>query len=217
MPVTHQFVSAVAAGSTATDVLSTNWNADHWSTWTNSTAAFPETFATTGAGITSSNSSVVFSTFVSFVIPARALSSNRMLHLTAFGDYLVGSTAVTNDWDMHVILNSSRWVGSITTLAAVGAARQLAMLDVYVTALNSSGTWNLCGTLNVTTTNVAPLGVGRINLAGYSPNHSNVLFRSSATFTVTTGAASTLSIQFKWTGANSSLSFTHRSYFIEYI
>ena len=216
MPMTHQFVVSVADGSTAGEVFHRNWNADHFSTWTNSTAAFPETFATTGAGITSSNTSAV-STFVSFVIPARALSSNRMLHLTAFGDYLVGSTAVTNDWDMHVILNSSRWIGSITTLAAVGAARQLAMLDVYVTALNSSGTWMLCGTLNVTTTNVAPFGVGRINIAGYSMNHSNVLFRSSATFTVTTGAASTLSIQFKWTGANSSLSFTHRSYFIEYI
>ena len=216
MPVTHQFVSAVAAGSTATDVLSTNWNADHWSTWTNSTAAFPETFATTGAGITSSNTSAV-STFASFIIPARALSSNRMLHLTAFGDYLVGSTAVANNWNVQVTLNSSRWIDSISTLAAVGAARQLVMVDVYVAALNSSGTWMLCGTLNVTTTNVAPFGVGRINLAGYSVNHSNVLFRSSATFTVTTGAASTLSIQFKWTGANSSLSFTHRSYFIEYI
>ena len=216
MPVTHQFVSAVAAGSTVTDVLSTNWNADHWSTWTNSTATFPETFATTGAGITSSNSSAV-STFVSFVIPARALSSNRMLHLTAFGDYLVGTTAVVNNWNMQVTLNSSRWVDSITTLAAVGAARQLVMVDVYVAALNSSATLMLWGTLLVSSTNVAPFGVGRINIVGYSGSFSNVMFRSSATFTVTTGAASTLSIQFNWTNANSSLSFTHRSYFIEYI
>ena len=215
MPITHQFVSAVADGSTATDVRPSNWNADLHSTWTNSTIAFREVLTRT-AGITSSNTSAV-STLVSYVLPARVMGTNRMLRWTMMADFTVGSTAVANNFRLEVFHNSSRWADTNSTQAAVSAVPQALFMQVYIAALNSSATRTMWGMVYQSSVAAGVFGLGDATVTAFGDYRHITMIRSSGSYSVTSGAASTFSVGFNWLGANSSLSFRMRYNVLELV
>ena len=217
MPVTHQFVSAVADGTTLTEVRSTHWNAKHWSTITNSTAAFPEILQrSTIVGPTSNSSAAVI--WSSYVVPARALGANRILHSVCWGHITVGTTAVTNNLKLEVIYNTSRWADFATTVAAAQTPA-IWRLDVWVYhPTGTSGTLAIAGYYGQSSGQAPTLGLGDIGQAGAGRYVSQGILASSnlsSGFTVTTGAASSFVIQANWTAANTSLSVIKLGGFIE--
>ena len=207
MPMTHQFVVSGADGSTAGEVLHSNWNADHYSTWTNSTGAFPEILSRTGVAVVTSNSSAA-STFFSYVLPARVMGTNRTLRYTLFAEDFTGTTAVVNNFRWQVTHNSSRWVGLSTNELIPNTTTRGTFLQVWIAALNSSATRKLWGKFIQSSVSLGTFGMGNLTSVGAADPRYNLPIGSSVTYTVTTGAASTFSVQFQWLNANSSLRMT---------
>lgn len=207
MPITHVLNSGVADGSTTAEVRPSNWNADHQGSISASTASIPEVL-TRVFSITSSNTSAI-STLVNYSVPARTLGINRMLRFTAVGDVLVGTTAVLNGAVFTVShAGSSRFVDTLTTVAAAQTIRGSWRLQTIVAAVNSSGTRFLNGQICQSSGGTAAtFGIGDLsqNAAGGLLNISQ--FASSGTFTITTGVAEAFVVQRNWSAANSSLSF----------
>ena len=217
MPVSHSFVSAVADGSTVGEVLTlTDWNNKHISTITNSSLVFREVLARS-ANITSSNTSAV-STLINYVVPARLLSSNRMLRWTMVGDFSVASTAVLNSFRLEVIDNSSRWADLTSTQATALANQSHINMQVFIAPTGTSGTRKMFGLVEISSrTAGATFGVGDHALVGAGGTRHLALIQSSGVYTVTTGAESTFAVQFNWLAANSSLSFRMRYSYLELV
>ena len=209
MPISHAFVSAVADGSTTADVKPIDWNAAHISTISNSSLVFPELLSRTGSTVNTSNTSAL-STLINYVIPARLMSSNRILHWTMGAEILIGTTAVANNYRMEIIHNSSRWADFNSTEAAVDSLRSIRM-EIYIAALNSSATRKMWGHIYESSGANATFGEGVFDVtAAIGRTRHYTLLGSSGTYTVTTGAASTFIVQFNWAAANTSLSFRMR-------
>lgn len=209
MPISHPFVSAVADGSTTADVRPIDWNNAHISTISNSSLVFPELLSRTVSTAGTSNSSAV-STLINYVIPARLMSSNRILRWTMGAEIIIGTTGAANNYRLEVIHNTSRWADFNSTQAAVDTLRSIRM-EVNIAALNSSATRKMWGHVYESSGVNATFGEGALNVtAAVNLTRHYTLFGSSDTYTVTTGADSTFVVQFNWVAANSSLSFRMR-------
>ena len=216
MPISHQFVSAVADGTTLTEVRSTHWNATHWSTLTNSATAFPEVLLRTSAFITS-NSSVAVN-IINFSIPARSLTSNRMVRWTGVADVLHGTTAVANNFQLEVRHGgSSRWKDTMTTIATAETVTRALLMEINVAATGTSGGRYLWGTLRQSSTPAGVFGLGDFGQTAAAGFVHDVHLRSSNGYTVTTGAAENITVAFNWVAANSSLSFRFRYGILELV
>ena len=217
MPVTHQFVSAASTvGSTATDVNVDDWNVDHWSTLTNSTKAFPEILQrSTKIGPTSNSSvAVVLS---SYLVPARALGTDRILHCTLWGQITLGST-VTNGIRLEVAYNTSRWADLALNILAVQAIAPWCMETWVYHPTGTSGILAVAGRFIQSSGTAPTFGLGDISQAGAGRIGNMGIFGSSnisSGFTVTTGAASSFVIRANWQVANTSLSVTKLGGLIE--
>lgn len=208
MAVKHAFNSTVADGSSAGDVRPSNWNDAHVGTVTGSSNAVPEVL-TRVFNVVSSNSSAAVS-LINYSVPARTLGTNRMLRFTAYCDVTFGTTAVANNYQIEVFHGgSSRWKDTTSTLAAVGAIAPLT-LSACVAALNSSGSRRVWGEILQTSGTAGVFGLGDLTAVGAAARRHMAGFASSASYTITTGAAETLQITFNWTAANSSLSMAMR-------
>ena len=217
MPLTHQFVSAVSTvGTTATDVNADDWNDQHWSTLTNSVTAFPEVLLRSSAFITSNTS--VAANIINYSIPARSLSSNRMVRWTGVADVLHGTTAVANNYQLEVRHGgSSRWKDTMTTIAAAETVTRALRMQIHVAATGTSGGRYLWGTLKGSSVAAGAFGLGDFGAVGANGWVQDVQLRSSATYTVTTGAAENITVAFNWVAANSSLSFRFRYGILELV
>ena len=216
MPIDHSFVSGVADGSTVGEVLTlSHWNNKHISTITNSSLVFREVLSRSVA-ITSSNTSAV-STLMNYVVPARLLSSNRMLRWTMAADFTIGTTAVANSFRLDVIDNSSRWADITSTHAAPLAGDAHINMQVYIATLGTSGTRKMFGVVEISSHSAGTFGVGDHGLIQAAGTRHLSVIQSSGTYTVTTGAASTFVVQFNWTAANTSLSFRMRYSYLELV
>ena len=217
MPISHEFVSGVAQGTSAADVGSTNWNAASISTISNSSLVFPEATTRTGSTVSISNSSAL-STLINYIIPARLMSSNRVLKWTMGAEIQILTTAVANNYNLSVIHNTSRRVDTNSTVAGPDNSVASLRMEVYIAALNSSATRKLWGHIYESSGSAATLGEGAFDVtavAGRTMRYT--LFGSSNTYTVTTGADSTFIVQFNWVAANSSLTFRMRYNTLELI
>ena len=206
MPIKHAFASGVADGTTAGDVRTTHWNADHVGSISGSTAAIPEVL-TRVFSITSSNTAAA-TTLVNYAVPARTLGTNRMLRWTMMADVLSGSSLTSNGYTMEVFHGgSSRWKDTFSSMAAVSAVRKPLLMQIDVAALNSSGTRSMSGFIMLSSVAAATFGLGDVAGVGAASVRAMNVIGSSATFTVTTGVAENFVVQHTWLLANSSLSF----------
>ena len=216
MPVTHQFVSAVADGTTLTEVRSTHWNAEHWSTLTNSTKAFPEILQrSTKIGPTSNSSAVVV--WSSYLVPARALGTDRILHCTLWGQITLGSS-VTNGIRLEVAYNTSRWADLALNNLVVQTITPWRMETWVYHPTGTSGILAVAGQFIQSSGTAPAFGLGDISQAQAGRTANEGIFGSSnisSGFTVTTGVASSFVIRANWQVANTSLSVTKLGGFIE--
>ena len=217
MPISHQFVSAVADGTTLTEVRSTHWNAEHWSTITNSTAAFPEIVqrSTQLAAITNSSAQNVLT---SFVVPARLLGTNRILHTVDWGYVVFGST-LTAGVRFELRYGTSRWADISINPSAAALTTNLWMAETWIYhPTGTSGRLELRGRIDISSVATPVMGLGDISVAGAAGSRLAAgLIGSSGSsgFTVTTGAVSTFALSMNWQVANTSLFFRKSGGYIE--
>ena len=216
MPITHAFVSAVTDGSTTTEIRPSNWNAGHISTVTNSSLVFPEVLSRVTFSAATSNTSAI-STLINYIVPARLLSSNRMLRWTMFADLLRGTTAVINNFGLEIFDNSSRWKSTASTLADALTTDSGLLMRTYIAALGTSGNRKMWSEIWLSSANGGTFGIGDITALNFGSLRALAWPQSSVVYTVTTGAASTFIVQFNWLAANSSLSFRMRYNVLELI
>lgn len=212
----HRFVSTVANGSTATDIQPIrDWNDDHVGQWTGATGVTPEVLVRDANSVVSSNSSAV-STAFTHNIPARSLGTNRMVRLSAFGDFVIGST-VTNTHNYHLFYGAAnRWSDVTANIAALQATGVWQMI-ANVAAMGTSASRRLWGELWLTSAAAATTGTGDVAVAGAGAMKSVFAFASSGNFTVTTGVAETIALRFNWAVANSSFSWRKRYAVLELV
>ena len=207
MPMRHQFVDTSAAATTAGEVQSSNWNADHQGSVAASTSAIPEVLTRT-FNVVSSNSTAVVD-LTSYSVPARTLGINRMLRWTAIGTRKQGSTATVGTHRMDVLHGgSSRWADITVAEAVAAGTSQPWFAEVLVGAVNSSGTRFIVGQTGYSSqAGSATFGIGDLSRIGAGGFRMIGQYGSSATFTITTGAAEVFAVKFNWVNLNSSREF----------
>ena len=210
MPATHVFVSGVAAGTTATDVRSTDWNAGHQGNVSGTTSAIPEVLTRT-FNIESSNTSAI-STFVSYNVPARTLGTNRMLRWTWWGQARNVSTVTNPTFTLNYLHGGvSIWRDlSVGDVNPVSTTPRIVAGQFTIVAINSSGTRSGGGWIVYSSHTAPTFGLGDVLAVGAGSARTINSIGSSATFTITTGVVETFAMQFNWASANSSRSFDYR-------
>ena len=203
MPLAHGFVSGVADGSTTTDVRPSNWNADHVGT-TLTSASIPEVLYR--AAPTSNSNTTAQLTLMNYSIPARSLGTGKMLRATLCGMARRGSTVTAPTWSMELLHGgSSRWRDVAVTDLGLTADPVQVFAEFYIGALNSSGTRYAKGFVVYSSQTTATFGAG--DVAGIAGVRSLNVVGSSATFSITTGAAEVFQVRFNWVNANTSRTF----------
>lgn len=211
----HRFVSTVVDASTATDVQPGDWNDEHVGQWTGSTGVFPEVLSRDFNSVVSSNSTALTTAF-SYSVPARALGTNRMVRLTAFGDFVVGST-VTNTHSYHFLYGAANRWSDITANLPTVQTSGIWEMKAHVAAMGTSDSRRLWGELWVTSAAAATTGIGEVAQPGAASMKTVIAFGSSANFAITTGAPEAVALRFNWANVNSSFSWRKRYAMLELV